>query len=135
MKTWFTSLTGAITLSAIALLIELFRAFFDFAYVLPNEFAKTTELMTLTALVYVVVFGVWGWGLLASQGGGRAGIIAALVVGALFLLVIDVGTIFFYCPGGCSLFVFNLATWAGLVVGLLAVIALAIQLRQWKAAD
>jgi hypothetical protein len=29
---------------------------------------------------------------------------------------------------------FNLATWAGLVLGLLAVIALAFQLRQWKAA-
>jgi hypothetical protein len=134
MKSWFMSLTGAITLSAIALLIELFRAFLDFAYILPNEFATSTELMTLTALVYVVVFGVWGRGLFAAQGGGRAGIVAALVVGALFLVAIDVGTIFFYCPGGCSLFLFNLATWAGLVLGLLAVIALAFQLRQWKAA-
>jgi len=55
------------------------------------------------------------------------------VVGALFLLGIDVGTIFVYCPGGgCGPFVFDLTTWAGLVVGLLAEIALALQLRQWK---
>ncbi len=60
MKTWFISITGAITLSAIQLLIELLRAFFDFAYVIPNDYVKTTGLMTLAALVYTVVFSIWG---------------------------------------------------------------------------
>jgi len=136
MKTWYLSITGAVTLSAIQLLIELFRAFFDFAYVIPNDYTKSVSLITLAALGYVVAFGVWGWGLCATQGGRRAGIIAALVVGALFLLGVDVGTIFIYCPGGCGgPFVFQLATRAGLVVGLLAEIALARQLRQGKAAS
>jgi hypothetical protein len=32
MKSWFTSLNGAITLSVIALLTELWRAFVNFQY-------------------------------------------------------------------------------------------------------
>lgn len=128
MKTWFTTVEGAVTLSAIALLIELFRAFLDFVYVYPDEFPKTAEVMAATALVYVVLFGIWGKGLSIAAAGNRTGIIAALVVGALFVLGIDAGTILFYCPGGCSPLIFSLTSWAGLVVGAMAVIALARQL-------
>ena len=55
---------------------------------------------------------------------------AAWVVGILFLLAIDLGTILFYCPGGCSRAAFNIASWGGLVVGVLAVVALAMALRR-----
>jgi hypothetical protein len=129
MKT-FTSLNGALTLTALAWLSELWRAFLDFAFILPGN-AKGYEVAAAT--VYVILFGIWLVGLRKAQE-ARWGIIAALGVGLLALLGIDVGTIVFYCPGGCSRAEFNLASWAGLVIGTLAVIALALQLRDAKLA-
>ena len=125
MKSWFTSLNGALTLSFAALLIELWRAFLDFAFVLPND-AKGYEVIAAT--VYVALFGVWLVGLHKAHE-ARWGIIAALGIGLLAVLGIDVGSLLFYCPGGCSRVEFNLASWAGLVIGTLAVVALALQLR------
>ena len=125
MKSWFTSLNGALTLSFAALLVELWRAFLDFTFVYPNAM-KGYEVVSAT--VYVVLFGIWLVGLHKARE-ARWAIIAALVVGLLFVLGMDVGSLLFYCPGGCSRVEFNLASWGGLVIGALAVIALALQLR------
>ena len=76
------------------------------------------------------MFAIWMLGLRNAGSGRRGGLIAALVVGILFLLAIDLGTILFYCPGGCSRAAFNIASWGGLVVGVLAIVALAMALRR-----
>ena len=127
MKGWFTSLNGALMLSFVALLIELWRGFLDFAFIYPNEM-KGMEV--IASIVYVVLFGIWAFGLNQGQQSKRAGMIAALVIGLLFLLGIDLGTILFYCPGGCVRAEFNYLAWAGLVVGTLAIVALALQIRK-----
>lgn len=127
MKGWFTSLNGALMLSFVALLIELWRGFLDFAFIYPNEL-KGMEV--IASIVYVVVFGIWAFGLNQGQQSKRAGMIAALVIGLLFLLGIDLGTILFYCRGGCVRAEFNYSAWAGLVVGTLAIVALALQIRK-----
>lgn len=124
MKNWLTSLNGALTLSFVALLIELWRGLLDFAFVYPYD-AKGLEVITAT--VYVVLFAVWLLGLNKAQQGKRAGILAALVVGLLYVLGIDLGTIFFYCRAGCAHIEFNYSAWAGLVIGGLGVVALALQ--------
>lgn len=131
MKTWFTSLNGALALSFAALLIELWRGLLDFAFVYPYN---TKGMEVIIATVYVVLFGIWLYGLNKAQQSKRAGIIAALVIGLLFVLGIDLGTILFYCRAGCTHVEFNYAAWAGLVVGALAVVALVLQLSQKKAA-
>lgn len=126
----FTSLISALALSFAHLLIELWRAFLDFSFVLPN-FTKGNENQTLIAsLVYAAMFAVWMLGLRNAGSGSRGGLIAALAIGILFLLGIDLGTILFYCPGGCSHAAFNIAAWAGAIVGLLAVVALTMALRR-----
>ncbi len=81
MKNWFISLDSAIVLSFAAFLIELFRGFVDFAFLYNAEF-KGSEIMM--AFIYVVIFGVWGMGLVAAREGKRWGLIAAFVIGLLF---------------------------------------------------
>jgi hypothetical protein len=127
MKNWFTSLNGALTLSFLALLIELWRGFLDFAFIYP---VQTKGMEVIAATVYAVLFGVWMYGLSKGQQSSRAGIVAAMMIGVIFLLVIDLGTIFFYCPHGCTRVESNLSAWTGLVVGTLAIIALALQVRK-----
>jgi hypothetical protein len=127
MKTWFTSLNGAITLSFCAMLIELFRGFLDFSIIVPHEF-KGNEV--IGAEVYAIVFGMWGAGLLGARGGNRWGMLSAFVVGLLFLVGLDVTTTLpILCPNGCGTIWFNIAAGAGLVVGGLALVAWILQLR------
>jgi len=130
MRNWFLSLNGAITLSVIGLLTWLGRLFLDWAYEINGDD------LTILALVFVAFVGCWVWAMLAAIHGSRRGLIACLIL-ALFL---DVGfalaTYLYWCPPGCGGFP-NLWpwTWAQLILGLLAAIALVFQLRQKKAAS
>lgn len=134
MKSWITSLTGAIVLSFIHLLLELWRSFLDFAYVLLPEYSGgNTGNMALYALIYTVVFAIWLSGLRNAGQGKRSGIITAIILGALFLLGVDLSTIFFYCPGGCEEAVFDYSTYTSLIVGAIALFGLAVNLRQKNA--
>ena len=60
MKNWFTSLNGAITLSVIALLTEVWRGFLDAMFVFPNEFGDESS-MQFGALIFTALFGAWAW--------------------------------------------------------------------------
>ena len=55
MKKWFTSLNGALTLTTIALLTEMWRGFLDAMFVLPNDFGDEA-LMQLAAIIFTVLF-------------------------------------------------------------------------------
>jgi hypothetical protein len=129
MKIWITSLSGAIALSFTHFLLELWRGFLDFSLILPDFSAGSTGSIALFALVYTLVFAFWLLGLANARQGKRGGIIAALIIGALFWVGIDLGTIFFYCRGGCSEVVFDIETYAALIVGALALYGLATNLR------
>ena len=131
MNTWFTSLKGALTLSAMALLTEAWRGFLDAMFVFPYDIGDEV-LMNLAAIVFTVLFGGWTWSLIAAGRGSRGGLIAAFILNALVLLGIPVSWLFFYCPAACraDAGIFNLANTLNLIFGLLAAIALGLQLRQ-----
>ncbi len=131
MKTWFTSLNGAITLSLISLLIFLGRAFIDFYYVY-GEFSIDLGVVTLAILLNMALFGGWIWGLLAAVKGSRRGLIAVLVFALFFLLTVAVGTLVAYCPSPCRTAwpLGEIANWVSLAVGLLAAVALGMQV--WR---
>lgn len=131
MKNWFTSLNGAITLSVFALLTELWRAFFDFQHEY-STYLKGQDMILLGTLIYTLFFAGWAWGLLAAARGSRGGLIAALVINLLFLLVIPVGTMVAYCPSPCATLwpLFEIGNWINLIFGLLATVALALQLTR-----
>ena len=130
MKNWFTSLNGAITLSLISLLIFLGRTFIDFYYVY-DEFSLDTPMMGLVILLNMALFGGWIWGLMSAVKGSRRGLMASLGFDLFFLIVVSAGTLITYCPSPCPTGwpLAEIASWASLVIGLLAAIALGFQFR------
>ena len=131
MKSQIFSLSIALAFSFIHFLMELWRGFLDFSFVFPQEFSRgSTTLVGIFALLYTLVFAIWLLGLRNAQQGKKGGVITALLIGALFWVGIDLGTIFLYCPGGCSEAMFNIGTYAALIVGAMALVSLAANLRQ-----
>ena len=130
MKTWFTSRDGAIVLSAIALLSEVWRGFLDAMFVFPNDIGEENY-MHLAALIYVFLFALWAWSLLAAARGSRRGLFGAFVINLLIWLIIPISTLLFYCPVDCLAeagWIFSLANTLNLLFGLLAAVALGLQL-------
>ena len=131
MKNLIFSPNGAIVLSLLALLSNMWRGFLDAMYVLPHEYGQEAVLQ-LAAIIFTVLFSGWAWALFAAWRGSRTGLIAASAINALVLLAIPIGWLLFYCPAECraEAGVFNLANTLNLVFGLLAAVALAIQFRR-----
>ncbi len=136
MKNWFTSRNGAVTLSVIALLSELWHAFIDFQHEYSN-ILNSTGAVLLSTLLYTVLFGVWAWALLQTFRGNRASLVATFIINLLFLLVIPFGTLVAYCPSPCRTLwpIMEVANWINLLFGILAGIAMAFQIRRYKAAS
>lgn len=135
MKTWFTSLNGAITLSAIAWITELWRAWLDmmFEYPGPNVQAKIDNMNTLAVTaIYTAIFSAWAYFMHSASGGSSRGLIAVFTLNAFVWLAIPFGWIIAYCTGDCvvraGLF-FNVGNWLNLIFGLLAGVSLG--LRVW----
>lgn len=135
MKNMFTSLNGAITLTVIALLAELVRAFADFEWEYSIVLTSAGGVV-LGALLYAAVFGLWVWALLRAARGSRRALTAALGINVLILLAIPAGALFFYCPSPCLEHwpVMEMANWINLIFGLLAAAALVLNLRQTQPA-
>jgi len=138
MKNWFLSLHGALTLSVIALLTFLGRLFLDWRYE-SQLMGKAGSLQeAINVLLFLSFAGGWVWAMLAAIRDSRRGLIACLI----FALLLDLGfafaMFFLWCPpASCRGFPFNSGlwrwTWAQLVFGLAAAIALIMQIRQKKA--
>jgi hypothetical protein len=130
MKTWFTSLNGAIALSVIALLTFMGGTFLDYQFVFDEYFPGPGQ-AGMTTLINMALFGGWIWALLAASRGARGGLIATLIFTLLFFLGIAVGTLVAYCPSPCSTAwpVIEIANWAKLITGLMAAVAVGLQLR------
>jgi len=131
MKNWLFSLQGAVTLSVLTLLSEMWRGFLDAMFVLPVDFGEAGT-MQLAAIIFTLLFAGWGWAIFSAWQGRRRGLLAAFGINALVLLVIPVSWLFFYCPAACraDAGVFNLANTLNLVLGLGTAVSLLPQLRQ-----
>lgn len=131
MKSWFTSLNGALTLSVIALVTELWRAFFDFQNVYPN-YLQGPGMILLGTLIYTLLFAGWAWALMSAARGSRSGWIAALIINALFWLIVPFATLIAYCPSPCASVwpVAEIGNWIDLITGLLAATAVVVQLTR-----
>jgi len=129
MKEWFFSLNGALTLSALTLLSQVWRGFLDAMFVLPTDFGDEGT-MQLAAIVFTALFASWSWAIWSAWRGSRRGLLAAFLINLLVLLMIPISWLLFYCPAACraDAGIFNLANTLNLVLGLLAGISLATQL-------
>lgn len=136
MKNWLTSLNGTIALSVVALLSFLGRAVMDWRYEYPRQ-DPTGSLDTMMALIYLALIGGWLWGLLAADRGSRGGLIVCLIAVLLLDVAFALATYVFFCPPwtGCvgwpNAWLWN---WLNLISGLIAVVAIAFQIRQKRAA-
>lgn len=131
MKGWFFSLNGALTLSVLTLLSQVWRGFLDAMFVYPTDFGDEA-MMQLAAIIYTLLFAGWAWAILAARRGSRRGLIATFVINGLILVVIPISTLLVYCPFDCLAEngVFLLVNTLNLVLGLAAGLALALQL--WR---
>ncbi|MEK7276196.1 MAG: hypothetical protein AAB427_02500 [Chloroflexota bacterium] len=86
MKTWFTSLNGAITLSALALLSFIGYTLMEMRYYLekwiPGDTAAAVE-----TLVVLLIVGGWLRALFAARDGKRGGLIALLALSGFAILI------------------------------------------------
>ena len=131
MKNWFTSLNGAVVLTALALLSEAWRGFLDAIFVIPVDMPGPTT-GNIAAIVFAVLFGGWTLALVHTWRGSRRALIVTFVLNLLVLIVIPISWLLFYCPAACraEAGIFNLANTMNFVFGSLAVIALGIQI--WR---
>ncbi|MGB3717028.1 MAG: hypothetical protein WA996_21620 [Candidatus Promineifilaceae bacterium] len=127
MISWFTSLTGAIALSFVALLSFIGYAFLVSRYVL-EELTPGITAAAVETLVVIAIVGGWGWGLLAAARGSRSGLIVALafsVLPALFTLY----DLIFHSPIPYGWPLVQISVWTTFVSCVIAIAAIALQLR------
>ena len=131
MKNWFTSLNGAITLTALTIFSEAWRGFLDAMFVIAAEF-NTPSSMQAAAIIFAVLFGGWTWALALAWQGNQKALILTFSINLLVLFVIPVSWLFIYCPAACQAEagIFNLANTLNLVLGVLAAISMSFQLRR-----
>ena len=135
MKNWFLSLHGAMALSVTALLTFLGRLFLDWRYESQLLGPAGSFEEAVNVLLFLAFTGGWIWAMLAAIHGSHRGLIASLVLALLLDVAFALVTYAVFCPPGCRGFP-NLWpwSWAQLILGLLAAIALVFQLRQEKRA-
>ncbi|MEK7785475.1 MAG: hypothetical protein AAB658_08645 [Chloroflexota bacterium] len=128
MKT-FTSLKGALALTALAWLSELWRTLIDASQGFHSNATEGSLLFAFTA-GYALVLAGWAYALYSASHGSRGGLLATFVLNAFMWLAVPLGTVFFYCPGFCDSSIINIANALNLLLGLLAGGALAMNL--WR---
>lgn len=132
MQKWFSSLSGAVTLSILTLISHLWRGFLDAMFVFPNDIGDESA-MLLAALIYTLIFTGWAWAIIGTARGSRRGLIANFIINALLWLIIPISTLLFYCLLDCLIdagWSFVLANTLNLILGILAAIALAMQFNK-----
>ena len=93
MKIWFVSLSGVVTLNALAFLSWIGRLFIDFGNISDEGVGTLSRFI----FVWLAVLAGWMWGLLAAQGDSRAGLITILVY-SLMTALAGAATVVVFCP-------------------------------------
>ena len=129
MKTWFTSLNGAITLTAIALLGFIGYIFLVSRYFL-EKWIPGTGATAVETIGVLLIIGGWLRSLFAAREGKRGGLIAALAFSVLTALI----TLYDLIPPPFPYPVFLITVAATFVFSVIAIAALVSQLQRSKAA-
>lgn len=131
MKNWFLSLNGAVVITALAIFSEIWRGFLDAVFVFPVAFPDPS-MGQLAAIIFALLFGGWALALAFAWRGSRKALIITFALNLLVILLVPVSWLFFYCPAACrtDAGIFNLANTLNLILGVLAAIALGIQI--WR---
>jgi hypothetical protein len=127
MTTWFSSRKGAITLSLIALISLLARSYYDIRYILVEEFSSLAPGMDVLWIVsFTVIVGGNMAVLLAATGNSRGAWIGLLVYNLVIGLGSGAASLVAFTSNNFELVIFT----ASLIAGVLAAIAVGLQLRR-----
>lgn len=128
MISWFTSLTGTIALSFMAVLSFIGYAILVSRYVL-EELTPGITAAAVETLVVIVIVGGWGWGLLAARAGSRSGLITALAF-ALLPALFTLYDLIFQSPIRYGWPLVQISVWTTFVSCVISIAAIVLQLRQ-----
>ena len=126
MKTWFTSLNGTVTLSALALLSFIGYALMEMRYFLakwiPGDNAAAVEM-----LIVLLIVGGWIWALYMAAIGKRSGATALVTFCVFTALIAPYDIRYFPLPWPEQTMVI-----ATFVISVIAIATLVMQLRQTR---
>jgi hypothetical protein len=132
MKNWFTSLNGALTLSALSLLSFIGYTLMEMRYFLEKWIPGDNAAAVETVIVLLIVGG-WVRALFVAADGRRGGLIALFSLSTFTILIFLYDLQFILKP---------LLNWPErlmvvvmFIMGMIAIAALLAQLRQSKTAD
>ncbi len=126
MKNWFTSLNGAVTLTALTLLSFIGYALMEMRYFLakwiPGDTAAAVE-----ALIVLLIVGGWMRAVFAATNGRHGGLTALIAFSVFTVLIAPYDIRYFPLPWPEQTMVI-----ATFVTSVIAIAALVIQLRRTK---
>ena len=123
--TGLNSLKAALVLSVIGFLTGIARLILDVRFV-PDFVDMMPEdqpgQVAVGMLIFIAVFGVWLWVLLAAARESRRGLIALLLVNLVLVFAWGFATATAFCPMPCPVAspLTDIVTWANMIVGLAA---------------
>jgi len=126
MKTWFTSLSGTITLSALALLSFIGYALMEMRYFL-EKWIPGDNAAALETLIVLLIVGGWIRALFVAEAGQRGGLISLVAFGVFTALIAPFDVRYFPLPWPEQTMVI-----ASFVFSVISIAALVYQLRQKK---
>jgi hypothetical protein len=121
MKNWLTSLTAVIALNLISFINFIARSLLDWRYVYPDFIPPGSNQTIFGAVLYLFIFGVWFWGLIATAQSSRGALIMMMIFNLVFLLGVGLGTTLYFCPSPCPVIwpVSEVINWSNIIFGLL----------------
>ncbi len=126
---------NALALSALALLVTFWRAWFDPVLGHWGDYIKTEGGIFAMTLGYTVAIAGWAYALHAATRGSRRGFIAAFALNVIVWFGLPVLQSVYFCPGICANagITFNAVNLSSLLLGLLAIVGMAASLRSSRA--
>ncbi len=131
MMAWLRSWQGLLAIAVLAFLAFLERAHLDWRYVLVEAVPDNDIVATgAIAAAYVALSATWIWALVAVARQRRGGAIALLLLSGVLLVALGISTPLAFCPSPCQTAwpLMEVSNWAGLAVGLLAILAAGLRL-------
>jgi heme/copper-type cytochrome/quinol oxidase subunit 3 len=135
MKKSFLSLNAIILLASLAYLSGIARLILEVRFVPEIMNAMPANQPTQGALVmviFILIFSGWLWALLAASRDKRRGLIGLLLFSLLLAFGWGVPTVVSFCPTPCATVwpLTDIVTWANIIMGAIAALAIVLYMRR-----
>ena len=135
MKKSFLSLNAIILLASLAYLSGIARLILEVRFVPEITNAMPADQPAQVALIIlpiILFFGGWLWVLVSASHNHRRGLIGLLVCSLLLAFGWGLPTVISFCPTPCATVwpLTDIVTWANIIMGVIAAVAIGLYLRR-----